>query len=72
MNIVYFDLETQNTFDEVGGRNNMAALKLACGVTWSTARNEFAVYWEKEIMKGSGLWVNTGGRAWDIVLSMQS
>jgi hypothetical protein len=27
---------------------------------------------EKEIMKGSGLWVNTGGRAWDIVLSMQS
>ena len=46
MNIVYFDLETQKTFDEVGGRNNMAALKLACGVTWSTARNEFAVYWE--------------------------
>ncbi len=29
MNIVYFDLETQNTFDEVGGRNNIAALK-AC------------------------------------------
>lgn len=48
MNIVYFDLETQKTFDEVGGRNNMAALKLACGVTWSTARNDFAVYWEKE------------------------
>ena len=48
MNIVYFDLETQKTFDEVGGRNNMAALKLACGVTWSTARNDFAVYWEKD------------------------
>jgi DEAD/DEAH box helicase domain-containing protein len=26
----------------------MAALKLACGVTWSTARNDFAVYWEKD------------------------
>ncbi|GIK10230.1 MAG TPA: ribonuclease H-like domain-containing protein [Anaerolineales bacterium] len=47
MNIVYFDLETQKTFDEVGGRN-MAALKLACGVTWSTARNDFAVYWEQD------------------------
>lgn len=48
MNIVYFDLETQKTFDEVGGRNNIAALKLACGVTWSTERNDFAVYWEKD------------------------
>lgn len=50
MNIVYFDLETQKTFDEVGGRNNMAALKLACGVTWSTERNDFAVYWEKDAL----------------------
>lgn len=48
MNIVYFDLETQNTFNDVGGRNNIAALKLACGVTWSTERNDFAVYWEKD------------------------
>jgi len=48
MNIVYFDLETQKTFDEVGGRNNFAGLKLACGVTWSTQRNDFAVYWEKD------------------------
>jgi DEAD/DEAH box helicase domain-containing protein len=50
VNIVYFDLETQNTFDDVGGRNNIAALKLACGVTWSTARNDFAVYWEKDAL----------------------
>ena len=48
MNIVYFDLETQKTFDEVGGRNNIAALRLACGVTWSTSRNNFAVYWESD------------------------
>ncbi|MEW5940554.1 MAG: ribonuclease H-like domain-containing protein [Chloroflexota bacterium] len=48
MNIVYFDLESQKTFDEVGGRNNIAALKLACGVTWSTERNDFAVYWEQD------------------------
>ncbi len=48
MTLVYFDLETQRTFDEVGGRAGIAKLGLACGVTWSTARNDFAVYWEAD------------------------
>lgn len=48
MNLVYFDLESQNTFQEVGGRDP-SKLLLACGVTWSTARNDFAVYWEKDV-----------------------
>ncbi len=47
MNIVYFDVETQKLFEEVGGRD-ASRLLLACGVTWSTARNDFAVYWEKD------------------------
>lgn len=47
MNIVYFDVESQKLFDEVGGRD-ASRLLLACGVTWSTARNDFAVYWEKD------------------------
>ncbi len=47
MNIVYFDLETQKIFEEVGGRD-ASKLLLACGVTWSTERNDFAVYWEKD------------------------
>ncbi len=47
MNLVYFDLETQKLFEEVGGRDP-SKLLLACGVTWSTARNDFAVYWEKD------------------------
>src|SRR5512141_2017558 len=47
MNIVYFDVETQKLFHEVGGRD-VSKLLLACGVTWSTARNDFAVYWEKD------------------------
>jgi len=47
MNIVYFDLESQKLFEEVGGRDP-AKLLLACGVTWSTLRNDFAVYWEKD------------------------
>jgi DEAD/DEAH box helicase domain-containing protein len=49
MNIVVFDIETQNLFDDVGGRNNIAALKVSCAVTWSSVRNDFAVYWEKDI-----------------------
>ena len=47
MNIVYFDVESQKLFHEVGGRD-ASKLLLACGVTWSTARNDFAVYWEKD------------------------
>lgn len=47
MNIVYFDVETQKLFEEVGGRD-ASKLLLACGVTWSTVRNDFAVYWEKD------------------------
>jgi DEAD/DEAH box helicase domain-containing protein len=48
MNIIYFDLESQKLFEEVGGRD-ASKLLLACGVTWSTARNDFAVYWENDV-----------------------
>lgn len=48
MNIVYFDLESQKLFQEVGGRDP-SKLLLACGVTWSTERNDFAVYWEADV-----------------------
>jgi DEAD/DEAH box helicase domain-containing protein len=47
MNIVYFDLESQKLFEDVGGRD-ASKLLLGCGVTWSTARNDFAIYWEKD------------------------
>lgn len=49
MNIVVFDLETQNLFEDVGGRSNIGALKMSCGVTWSSVRNDFTLYWEKDI-----------------------
>jgi DEAD/DEAH box helicase domain-containing protein len=49
LNNVFFDLETQNLFQDVGGRQNIAKLKVACAVTWSTARNDFAIYWEKDV-----------------------
>jgi DEAD/DEAH box helicase domain-containing protein len=49
MNIVVFDLETQNLFEDVGGRGNIAALKVSCAVTWSSQLNDYTVYWEKDI-----------------------
>ncbi len=47
MNLVYFDLETQKLFEDVGGRD-ASKLLLACGVTYSTSKNDFTVYWEKD------------------------
>jgi DEAD/DEAH box helicase domain-containing protein len=49
MNTVFFDIETQNLFQDVGGRQNIAELKVACAVTWSTVSTGFAVYWEKDV-----------------------
>lgn len=48
MNTVYFDLESQKLFQEVGGRDP-SKLLLACGVTWATERNDFSVYWENDV-----------------------
>ncbi len=49
MNLVFFDLETQKLFQDVGGRNP-GQLLLACGVTFSTAKNDFSVYWEDQVL----------------------
>lgn len=49
MKVVVFDLETQNLFDDVGGRSNIGALKVSCAVTWSSLSNDFSTYWEKDI-----------------------
>lgn len=49
MNYVFFDLESQNLFDDVGGRGNIDKLKVACGVTYSAEKNDFTVYWEKDV-----------------------
>ena len=47
MNILFFDLETQKLFQEVGGRD-ASKLRLACGVTYSTDKKGFTVYWERD------------------------
>jgi len=49
MNVVFFDVETQRTFDEVGGRDNIRALGLAVAVTYSTATGAFHRYVESDV-----------------------
>lgn len=48
-NVVYFDLETQRSADEVGGWDHIAAMGLSVGVTYSTTRGEYRIYPEKEV-----------------------
>ena len=48
-NIVYFDLETQKSAEEVGGWNKISAMKMSVGVTFSTARGDYRVYGEQHV-----------------------
>ena len=48
-NIVYFDLETQQSADEVGGWNNISKMRMSVGVTYSTARGEYKIYGEPQV-----------------------
>jgi len=52
MDIVYFDLETQRTFDEVGGRGHIRKLGLAVAVTYSTAAAAYHRYTEDQVIVG--------------------
>ena len=48
-NIVYFDLETQKSADEVGGWNNIRDMLMSVGVTYSTQRGGYKIYGEKQV-----------------------
>jgi len=48
-NIVYFDLETQKSADEVGGWDKIRDLKMSVGVTYSTTRGGYRIYQESEV-----------------------
>ena len=48
-NIVYFDLETQKSAEEVGGWNRIRDMRMSIGVTYSTARGGYKIYHEKQI-----------------------
>lgn len=49
MSDLFFDLETQKSFQEVGGRENIKLLRVSVAVTFSTATNEFKTYTENDV-----------------------
>ena len=44
--ILYFDLETQKSADDVGGWENIHEMKLAVGVVWDSCEQEYFSYLE--------------------------
>jgi DEAD/DEAH box helicase domain-containing protein len=49
MNDIFFDLETQRSFQDVGGRENIRLLRVSVAVTFSTATDAFKSYTEQEV-----------------------
>lgn len=47
--IVYFDLETQRTANDVGGWAHKDRMGMSLGVTYSTATGEYLIYPENEV-----------------------
>ncbi len=48
-NIVYFDLETQQSAEEVGGWDKISQMRMSIGVTYSTAMGGYKIYGEKQV-----------------------
>ena len=48
-NILYFDLETQMSADEVGGWGNISKMRMSVGVTCSSVTGEYKIYGEKQV-----------------------
>ena len=48
-NIVYFDLETQKSAEDVGGWDKISAMKMSVGVTYNTAAGTYRIYGEKQV-----------------------
>jgi DEAD/DEAH box helicase domain-containing protein len=48
-NVVYFDLETQRSADEVGGWTNISRMGMSVAVTYNTTRSEYKIYGEQQV-----------------------
>ena len=47
--IVYFDLETQKSADEVGGWKHKRDMRMSVGVTFSTQTGQYKIYGEAQV-----------------------
>jgi hypothetical protein len=48
-NILYFDLETQRSAEEVGGWDKISNMGMSVGVVYSTANDTYTIYSEKNV-----------------------
>jgi DEAD/DEAH box helicase domain-containing protein len=48
-NIIYLDLETQKSADEVGGWDRIGRMRMSVGVTYSTTRGDYRIYGENQV-----------------------
>jgi DEAD/DEAH box helicase domain-containing protein len=48
-NIIYFDLETQKSAEEVGGWDKISRMGMSIGVLYSSTRNEYKIFGEKQV-----------------------
>jgi hypothetical protein len=48
-NIVYFDLETQKSAEDVGGWDKISNMKMSIAVTYSTTRGDYRIYGEPQV-----------------------
>ena len=48
-NIVYFDLETQKSAEDVGGWDKISNMKMSVAVTYSTTRGDYKIYGESQV-----------------------
>src|SRR2546422_7761054 len=48
-NILYFDLETQRSAEEVGGWDKISRMRMSVGVTYSTAQAGYRIYGEGQV-----------------------
>ena len=50
-NIVYFDLESQRSFSDVGGFSQKHKMGVSLAVTYSTATEQYRIYPESEMQE---------------------
>jgi len=48
-NIVYFDIETQRSAEDVGGWDKISSMCMSVGVTYSTGTGGYRIYGEKQV-----------------------
>ncbi|MGH7972243.1 MAG: ribonuclease H-like domain-containing protein, partial [Limisphaerales bacterium] len=48
-NILYFDLETKKSAQEVGGWDKISQMGMSIGVIYNSARDEYKIYSEEQV-----------------------